>query len=647
MDPNLERILRLRAEIAHHDHRYYVLNDPIIPDSEYDRLMRDLERLETEFPQFRSVDSPTQRVSGTPAAAFADVTHRQSMLSLSNAFGEDELREFDRRVRESLVVDNVDYVAETKLDGLAINLIYEHGALVRAATRGDGRVGEDVTQNVRTIRAVPLRLLGATPESLEVRGEVYLSHAGFRRLNEQGERQFANPRNAAAGSLRQLDARITATRPLSIYCYGIGEIIGAAEPKTHWELLGWLRGLGLPVSPESQLLHGIEQCLEFERSMAHRRDQLGYDIDGVVFKVDRRDYQDRLGAVAKAPRWAIAYKYPPQEAWTRVAAITVQIGRTGALTPVANLEPVSVGGVTVTRATLHNADEIRRKDIRVGDTVVVRRAGEVIPEVVKVILERRPEDSQPFVMPTTVSDAETARRIQVIDHFASRRAMNIEGLGPRLIEQLVRSGSVADVSDLYHVSAETLAALEHMGDKSANRLLAALERSKQTTFARFLFALGIPGVGEVTAESLARQFGSLENLYQASVDQLLEIDDVGPVLAESVYMFFHDEAHQALVRRLLAADISWPVDAGQGVRTAGSPLLGKTFVLTGTLSSMSREQATARLRALGARVIDSVSRKTDYVVAGTDPGGKLRKAIDLGVTVLTEPEFEELLQSAG
>ncbi|MCC6202425.1 MAG: NAD-dependent DNA ligase LigA [Gammaproteobacteria bacterium] len=643
MDPNLQRILELRAEIARHDYRYYVLDDPSITDSAYDTLLRELARLEHEHPQFCSADSPTQRVGSTPAAGFANVTHREPMLSLANAFGEQELREFDQRVREALGIDTVDYVAENKLDGLAVSLTYERGVLVSGATRGDGRVGEDVTQNIRTIRAVPLRLHGRPPEVIEVRGEVYLSHASFRALNAQAERPFANPRNAAAGSLRQLDARITAARPLSIYCYGIGAIVGAAAPETQWDLLIWLRQLGLRVSAESRKLSGIEQCVAFSREMEGRRDTLGYDIDGIVYKVNRRAWQEQLGAVARAPRWAIAFKFPPQEVATRITDITVQVGRTGALTPVAHLEPKLIGGVTVTRATLHNADEIRRKDIRVGDLVLVRRAGEVIPEVVRVLVEQRPVDAQPFVMPETVANAALGQRIQAIVHFSSRHALNIEGLGPRLIEQLVAAGLVADVSDLYRLDAATLAALERMGEKSAQRLLAALEHSKATTLARFLFALGIPGVGEVTAANLAGRFGTIDAIYQASPEDLRAIEDVGPILADSIHGFFQDENNRALIKRLVAAGVHWP-EAGPVIDANKGPLDGKTFVLTGTLASMSREQAAERLRALGARVADSVSRKTDFVVAGAEPGSKLDKAGALGIPVLSEIELQEMLQ---
>ena len=638
--------MQLRTEIAQHDYRYYVLDDPAITDREYDELLRELIRLEQEFPQFRSADSPTQRVGVTPAAGFANVAHREPMLSLANAFGEAELREFDQRVREMLGIETVAYVAETKLDGLAVNLTYERGLLVNGATRGDGRVGEDVTQNIRTIRAVPLRLRGAVPELIEVRGEVYLSHAGFAALNQQAEKPFANPRNAAAGSLRQLDSRITASRPLSIFCYGIGALAGAPDPVTHWELLAWLRQLGLRVSHESRLLSGIEQCVAFAAQMEHRRERLGYDIDGIVFKVDRRDWQEQLGAVARAPRWAIAYKYPPQEVKTRITAITVQVGRTGALTPVAHLEPTLIGGVTVARATLHNADEIRRKDIHVGDTVIVRRAGEVIPEVVKVVLEQRPENSQEFVMPDTVENAAQEQRIQAIVHFASRHALNIEGFGPKLIGQLVAAGIAKDPSDLYRLDAPTLAALERLGEKSAQRLLAALARSKTSTLARFLFALGIPGIGEVTAASLAARFGRIEALYQASPAELLEVEDVGPVLADSIHQFFQDEANRRLIERLRSSGVDWP-EATPTLAAALGGLQGKTFVLTGTLTSMTREQAAEKLRTLGARAVDSVSMKTDYVVAGAAPGSKLHKANALGVPVLSEEELLRLLQSAG
>ncbi|MCP5145721.1 MAG: NAD-dependent DNA ligase LigA [Gammaproteobacteria bacterium] len=641
------RAADLRTQIEHHNHLYYVLDAPEISDAQYDVLFRELEALEAAYPELGGPDSPTQRVGAPPLAQFDEVRHLSPMLSLANALDETQMRDFDRRVCEGLDVAAVDYVAETKLDGLAINLIYEHGLLVRAATRGDGTRGEDVTSNVRTVKAVPLRLRGAElPAMLEVRGEVYMTHAGLLELNKQqlaaGEKTFANPRNAAAGALRQLDSRITARRPLTIYCYGVGTIDGAELPPTQWEVLGWLRELGLRVSPLSERVSGIDGCIAYYQRLGQQRANLGYDIDGIVYKVDRRDYQATLGYVSRAPRWAVAYKFPPEEAQTTVLAIDVQVGRTGALTPVARLHPVHVGGVTVTNATLHNQDEIARKDIRVGDTVIVRRAGDVIPEVVRVLVEHRPADAVPYEMPTEVEDFEVARIIQAIAHFAGRRAMDIEGLGEKVIEQLVRIGKVTSAADLYRLDQADLVALERMGEKSAQNLLDAINRSRDTTFERVLFAIGIPDVGIATAANLARYFGGLDALSGATAEALAQVPDVGPIVAANIVEFFADDAQRKLLKGLRAGGVRWAEHAPQAAATDG-PLSGLTFVLTGTLETMTRDLAGDRLKALGAKVAGSVSKKTSYVVVGAEAGSKADKAAELGVPVLDEAALIDLL----
>ncbi|HHC72753.1 MAG TPA: NAD-dependent DNA ligase LigA [Thiotrichales bacterium] len=665
-----EEVGRLRREIDYHNYRYYVLDNPEIPDAEFDRLMRRLETLEARYPELVTPDSPTQRVGAGPVEAFGEVEHRVPMLSLANAFSDEEAREFDRRVREGLGVDRVTYTAEPKLDGLAITLIYREGRLERGATRGDGYRGEDVTSNVRTIPSIPLRLLGeGWPPLLEVRGEVYMPKEGFRRLNEEqrarGEKSFANPRNAAAGSLRQLDPRVTARRPLAMYCYGIGEVEGWDLPPTHYETLQALKGLGLRVSAEIRRVEGIEGCLAYHREILERRDDLPYEIDGVVYKVDRYEQQERLGFVARAPRWALAHKFPAEEEMTVVKAIEVQVGRTGALTPVARLEPVFVGGVTVTNVTLHNQDEVERKDVRIGDTVIIRRAGDVIPEIVRVVLSRRPKGARRFVMPEQCPvcgskvvrlEGEAvarctgglycpAQRREAIRHFASRRAMDIEGLGEKLIAQLDEKGLVRDVSDLYHLKHEQLARLERMGDKSAENLLAQLEKSKQIPLERFLYALGIRHVGEATAKVLARHFGTLERVMAADREALEAVPDVGPVVAESLYTFFREDHNRQVIHKLLEAGVR-PREAETGI-AEGQPLTGKSFVLTGALESMSRNEAKARLEALGAKVTGSVSRRTDYVVVGADPGSKADKARDLGIPMLDEEAFLELIGEEG
>jgi DNA ligase (NAD+) len=660
------RARQLRQEIDTHNYRYYVLDQPSVPDAEYDRLMRELEAIEAAFPQLASDQSPTRRVGAAPLEGFAEVRHRYPMLSLANAFTEEEVRQFHERVCKGLEVRHVRYVAEPKLDGVAISLRYQDGRLVQAATRGDGSSGEDVTANVRTVRAVPLELRGrGWPGALEVRGEIYMPLAGFeaynRKVRKTGGKELVNPRNAAAGSLRQLDSHVTAQRPLAFFAYGAAAEEGL--PDSQYELLQRLRQWGFPVNPEVRRVEDEQGCIAYYRDMAARRNGLAYDIDGVVFKVEYRAEQDTLGFVSRAPRWAIAQKFPAQEEMTRLLDIDVQVGRTGALTPVARLEPVFVGGVTVTNATLHNLDEIRRKDLRVGDWVVVRRAGDVIPEVARVVAERRagnpPEFQLPERCPVCGSAVERledeavarctgglycpAQRKQSIMHFASRRAMDIEGLGEKLVEQLVDSGLVASVADLYSLQVQQLAELERMGDKSARNVLQEIERSKTPQLGRLLYALGIREVGEVTAQALARHFGSLQKLQQAAEEELLDVPDVGPVVASHVHAFFKEQHNRAVIEQLLAAGVR-PV--APEVTAGEQPLQGQVWVLTGTLS-MPRARAQSLLESLGARVTGSVSAKTSVVLAGEAAGSKLARAESLGVRVMSEPEFEALLRAHG
>lgn len=666
------RVAALRAEIARHDYRYYALDDPEIPDAEYDKLLRELKRLEAAHPELVSADSPTQRVAGAPSAAFGEVVHEVPMLSLDNAFEDTEVAAFDRRACERLALAGpLEYWAEPKLDGLAVTAIYRNGELAQAATRGDGFKGEDVTANVRTIRSFPLRLQGKAPSVLEVRGEVFMPLRGFERLNREagarGDKVFVNPRNAAAGSLRQLDPRITAARSLRMYCYGLGTVRGWSLPERQSEVLEALKAWGLPVCPDSARVRGAEGCLRYFHDMGERRARLPYQIDGVVYKVEQLAYQERLGFVSRAPRWALAHKFPAEEAMTQVRAIEWQVGRTGAVTPVARLEPVFVGGVTVSNVTLHNFDEVRRKDVRVGDTVVVRRAGDVIPELVRVIAERRPAHAAPAALPKhcPVCHSEVlkppgeavarctggfscpAQRQEAIRHFASRLAMDIEGLGEKLVAQLVESGLVSSPADLYRLDAEQLQALERMGEKSGANLLEAIERSKRTTLPRLLYALGIREVGEATSLALARHFGDLDALIETArlhPQQIEQVPDVGPVVAAHLRAFFAAPAHRELIERLRAAGVSWPPLAA---RAAALPLAGQTFVLTGTLAGMTRQEAQAALTALGAKVTGSVSTKTRYVVAGEAPGSKLEKARALGITVLDEAGLRRLLGAHG
>jgi len=664
------RAAELRAQLAQHDYRYYVLDDPLIPDADYDLLLRELRALEAAHPELITPDSPTQRVAGTPSAAFGEVQHQVPMLSLDNAFTEADLQGFDRRIHERLGVSGeLDYVAEPKLDGLAVTVIYRAGLLERAATRGDGVIGEDVTANVRTIRAVPQRLRGEAPPLIEARGEIFMWLKGFERMNnqarERGEKVFVNPRNAAAGSLRQLDARITAARPLTAFFYGLGAVQGAPLPERQGQLLEWLRLLGLPVSPQVRTVHGVAGCLEYYRDMGARRSSLPYQIDGVVYKLDRRADQERLGFVSRAPRWAIAHKFPADEALTVVNGIEFQVGRTGALTPVARLAPVFVSGVTVSNVTLHNIDEVQRKDVRVGDSVIVRRAGDVIPEVVSVILDKRPAGAAAVQLPASCPvcgsqvlrvEGEAiarctggftcrAQRQEALRHFASRRALDIEGLGDKLIAQLVEREQVKSPADLYALSAQQLADLERMGEKSAANLVAAIDKSKRTTLPRLLYGLGIREVGEATALALARHFGTLEQLMAADAGTVQQVPDVGPVVAAHVAAFFASEEHRRVINSLREKGVTWP-DMESVASGATAPLAGRTFVITGTLTSMTREAAQEALLARGAKVSASVSKKTAFVVAGSEAGSKLNKARELGVTVLDEPQFVELLGRA-
>lgn len=687
------RIEALREEIRAHDHRYHVLDDPSIPDAEYDRLFHELKALEQKFPALQRADSPTSRVGGTPIGDFAAVTHALPMLSLANAFSAAEVEEFEARVVDLLGPREIEYSVEPKLDGLAISLRYENGELVRAATRGDGVTGEDVTHNVRTIRSVPLRLSKDAPELLEVRGEVYMPKKGFedynKRARERGEREWVNPRNAAAGAVRQKDARNAAERPLAFFAYGLGQVSGGRLADRHTGILARLRELGLPVSPEIDCAVGAAGCLAYFQRIGAARDALPYQIDGVVYKVDRLDWQAELGFVSRSPRWAVAHKFPAEEALTRVAAIELQVGRTGAVTPVARLEPVFVGGVTVSNVTLHNFDEVARKDVRVGDTVVMRRAGDVIPELVRVVLERRPDDAQPATVPEVCPECGSplarvegeavirctgglvcnAQRKEAIRHFTSRRAMNIEGLGDRLIEQLVDAGLIHDVADLYKIDLATLAGLDRMGERSAANRIAELEASKSTTLERFLYALGIRDVGDNTSKQLARHFGSLDRIIDASVrlgvyfedagalkrpelrkafavEPLIGVPDIGAVVAQRLWSFFSDARNRDIVDRLRAAGVHWPEsELGQGAKEG--PLTGKTVVLTGGLASMTRDAAGDHLEALGAKVSGSVSKKTSFVVAGTEAGSKLTKAQELGVPVLDEQALLALLAEHG
>ncbi|MFJ1251277.1 NAD-dependent DNA ligase LigA [Cupriavidus sp. CuC1] len=673
----------LRAELERHNYQYYVLDAPSVPDAEYDALFRELQDIEAVHPDLLTPESPTQRVGGQPLSAFDTVRHAIPMLSLNNGFEDEDVVSFDRRCAQGLgraapaegaadlfsAAEAVEYACELKFDGLAMSLRYEGGRLVQAATRGDGETGEDVTVNVRTIKAIPLRLRGKAvdlPAVLEVRGEVFMYRREFDKLNarqaEAGEKTFVNPRNAAAGSLRQLDPRITAKRPLSFFAYGLGDLQGAPRPQTHSAMLDWFAEIGMPVCAERAVVRGAEGLLDFYRGVGERRAALPYDIDGVVYKVNALAEQERLGFVSRAPRFALAHKFPAQEMTTVVEDIEVQVGRTGAITPVARLAPVFVGGVTVTNATLHNEDEIRRKDVHIGDTVIVRRAGDVIPEVVAVVPERRPAHARAFVMPTACPvcgshieklEGEViarctgglicpAQRKQALLHFAQRRAMDIEGLGDKVVEQLVDMAIVHTPADLYKLGVAKLAALDRMADKSATNLVAAIEASRETTLNRFIFSLGIRHVGEATAKDLAKHFGKLDGLLAADEAALLEVNDVGPVVAQSIANFLAEPHNVEVIEQLRAAGVHWP-ESEPAARAAPAALAGKTFVLTGTLPTLAREDAKEMLEAAGAKVAGSVSKKTDYVVAGAEAGSKLEKAEALGVPVLDEAAMLALL----
>jgi DNA ligase (NAD+) len=657
----------LRRQLEHHNYRYYVLDDPEVSDAEYDRLLHELKQIEAENPDLITPDSPTQRVGATPVSELQEAVHTTPMLSLDNAFTDEDLINFDRRVRERLETDKtIEYVAEPKLDGLAMSFRYENGRLVRAATRGDGMKGEDVTHNVRTIKAVPTQLRGKAPDVVDVRGEIFMTLAGFKAMNqralEKGEKVFVNPRNAAAGTMRQLDPRLAASRPLDVFFYSVGEHGNWKLPATHSAVLEQLREWGLKVSPLVKVVQGAEGCLEYYRDIGEKRSSLKYEIDGVVYKVNRFAQQRELGFVSRAPRWAIAHKFPAHEENTIVRDVEFQVGRTGALTPVARLEPIFVGGVTVSNATLHNMDEVQRKDVHIGDTVVIRRAGDVIPEVVKVVLERRPKNARPVVLPEkcpicgsavereegeavarcTGSLSCAAQLKGALLHFAGRRAMDIDGLGEKIVDQLLTAGLVHSPADLYKLTVDQFASLERLGEKSAKNLVDALEKSKKTTLARFLYALGIRDVGESTATALANHFGSIEALQDANEAAIQEVQDVGPVVAAHVYTFFQQPHNREVIQALRDLGVHWPAQKARAAATEG-PLTGKTFVLTGTLESMSRDEAGDRITALGGKVTGSVSKKTSYVVAGSEAGSKLTKAQELGVEILDEAAFLKLL----
>lgn len=661
------KIKLLRDTLNQHSYRYYVLDDPTVPDIEYDRLMQELQELESQYPQYKTPDSLTQRVGGVALKEFMSVLHKVPMLSLDNGFSMEDILAFNKRVGERLDETNIEYVCEPKLDGLAVNLRYEDGYLISGATRGDGETGEDITQNIKTIKTVPLKLQGNFPPILEVRGEVYLPLKGFEELNEEqrkkGEKIFVNPRNAAAGSLRQLDSKITASRPLAFFAYSLGYVEDNPQKRfahAQDELLVRLKSLGLPVNPESKLVRDIQGCLDFYAELLNKRHSLGYEIDGVVYKVNRFDFQEILGFISKAPRWAIAHKFPAQEELSQILAVEFQVGRTGILTPVARLKPTFVGGATVSNATLHNMDEIERKDIHIGDVVMIRRAGDVIPEVVSVIKEKRTKHVQKIKLPTHCPvchsqvlriDGEAAARCEAglfcaaqrkeaIKHFASRKAMDIEGLGDKLVDQLVQENIIHHVDDLYHLKLAQLVGLERMGEKSANNLLAAIEKSKKTTLPKFLFALGIRDVGESTARNLALYFGSIEGLENATEEDLLKVQDIGPVVAQHVVAFFQEIHHKKIIQELMKVGVHW--DEIQ-ISAHAKKLMGHTYVITGVLEHYSREEAKAILLGLGAKVSDSVSKKTTAVIAGRDAGSKLVKAAALQVPVLDEQEFIQLV----
>lgn len=659
-----QQIDKLRQDLRRYEYEYHVLDNPTIPDAEYDRLFHQLKALEAAHPELITADSPTQRVGAKPLSGFAQIRHEIPMLSLDNAFSDEEFYAFVKRIEDRLIrlPEPLTFCCEPKLDGLAVSILYVNGVLTQAATRGDGTTGEDITANIRTIRNIPLQLLMDNPPArLEVRGEVFMPHEGFERLNQQalekGEKTFANPRNAAAGSLRQLDPKITSKRPLVLNAYGIGIAEGVDLPNTHYDRLQWLKSIGIPVNPEIRLCNGTDEVLDFYRDIQNKRSSLGYDIDGTVLKINDIALQEKLGFISKAPRWAIAYKFPAQEELTRLNDVEFQVGRTGAITPVAKLEPVFVAGVTVSNATLHNGDEIERLDIAIGDTVVIRRAGDVIPQIIGVLHDRRPADARPIIFPKTCPVCDSAivriegeavarctgglfcaaQRKEALKHFVSRKAMDIDGVGGKLIEQLVDRELIHTPADLFKLDLTTLTRLERMGAKSAENALASLEKAKNTTLARFIFALGIREVGEATALNLANHFKTLEALQNADLEALQQVPDVGEVVANRILAFWHEPHNVAVVNDLIAQGVHWD---DVEVKEVGENLFkGKTVVLTGTLTQMGRNEAKALLQDMGAKVSGSVSAKTDFVIAGDAAGSKLTKAQELGVTVLTEEEF--------
>ena len=663
-----QQIEQLRQQLRHHEYLYHVLDQPQIPDSEYDRLLNQLKQFEGEHPELITPDSPTQRVGAKPLAGFQQITHELPMLSLDNAFSDEDFYAFERRIQERLGSDQpLTFCCEPKLDGLAVSILYLNGVLTQAATRGDGTTGEDITNNIRTIRNIPLQLLtNHPPARLEVRGEVFMSHQAFEQLNQDalqhGQKTFANPRNAAAGSLRQLDPKITRQRQLSLNAYSIGISEGVELPTTHYERLQWLKSIGIPINTEIRLCHGSKEALQFYQDIGEKRNSLGYDIDGTVLKINEISLQQRLGFVAKAPRWAIAYKFPAQEQLTVLNDVEFQVGRTGAITPVAKLDPVLVAGVTVSNATLHNGDEIERLGVAIGDTVIIRRAGDVIPQITGILLERRPADAKPIIFPENCPvcgstivriDGEAvarctgglfcdAQRKEALKHFVSRKAMDIDGVGDKLIEQLVDRELLHTPADLFRLDKITLMRLERMGEKSAQNALNSLEKSKKTTLARFIFALGIRDVGEATALNLANYFKTLEAIRNADQEQLKEVQDIGEVVAMRVYLFWQEAHNVSVVEDLLAQGIHW--DAIEQQEISDNPLKGKSVVLTGTLTKMSRDQAKAYLQQLGCKVSGSVSSKTDYLIAGEKAGSKLSKAQELGIQVLSEDEFLTLVE---
>ncbi|GAA3914791.1 NAD-dependent DNA ligase LigA [Litoribacillus peritrichatus] len=669
----IERVQTLHQTLHKYNYQYYVLDDPTVPDSEYDALFHELKAIEVKHPELITPDSPTQRVGDKPLTAFQTVDHEMPMLSLDNVFNEEEMRAFDVRVKKVLDQPesaDIEYACEPKLDGIAASLLYENGLLVRGATRGDGNRGEDITMNLRTVASIPLRLSGTGyPERLEVRGEVYMPKKGFEKLNqsalESGEKLFVNPRNAAAGSLRQLDPKLTAKRPLEFCCYSVGIVEGGSIPNSHFDVLNQLKEWGFLTNPEMARVDNVEQCIAYYQSLLNKRDTLPYEIDGIVFKVNDFDLQDQLGFVSRAPRWAIAHKFPAQEKITVLRDVEFQVGRTGAITPVGRLDPVFVGGVTVSNVTLHNMDEVERLGLMIGDSVIVRRAGDVIPQVVKVVEDRRPEDAKPVIMLTScpVCDSEVertegeavarctgglvcaAQRKEAFVHFASRKAMEIDGLGEKLINVLVDKGLVTRLGDLFRLEAKTLASLERMGEKSAEKLINALEQSKQTTFARFLYSLGIREVGEATAQNLAKAFGNLEALMSASVERLNEVEDIGPIVAEHIVCFFENESNREAITDLIAQGVRW--ESVEVKDPSELPLAGTTYVLTGSLERVSRTEGKELLQSLGAKVAGSVSKKTSCVVAGPGAGSKLAKAEELGVEVIDEDAFIVLLSGYG